>query len=129
VFRTCGRDDQQGAVAGKYILDKFKGKKIANRPRQDHLWPGPRRRDQEAIVRAAMKEVLYEGVTSARRISLPSFSKIKQAGADLVYWGGCTPKALLVRQMRDQGVKAPLMAETASPHEFAAIAVLASRAR
>src|SRR4029453_6964700 len=29
VFRTCGRDDQQGEVAGKYILDKFKGKKIA----------------------------------------------------------------------------------------------------
>src|SRR5882762_3202604 len=29
VFRTCGRDDQQGQVAGKYILDSFKGKKIA----------------------------------------------------------------------------------------------------
>src|SRR3979411_3051214 len=29
VFRTCGRDDQQGAVAGDYILKKFKGKKIA----------------------------------------------------------------------------------------------------
>jgi branched-chain amino acid transport system substrate-binding protein len=29
VFRTCGRDDQQGEVAGKYIVDKFKGKKIA----------------------------------------------------------------------------------------------------
>ena len=29
VFRTCGRDDQQGAVAGKYIADNFKGKKVA----------------------------------------------------------------------------------------------------
>ena len=29
IFRTCGRDDQQGAVAGDYILKKFKGKKIA----------------------------------------------------------------------------------------------------
>ncbi len=26
-FRTCGRDDQQGAVAGAYLADKFKGKK------------------------------------------------------------------------------------------------------
>ena len=28
-FRTCGRDDQQGAVAAAYLADKFKGKKIA----------------------------------------------------------------------------------------------------
>src|ERR1700738_2267064 len=28
-FRTCGRDDQQGAVAGKYIATNFKDKKIA----------------------------------------------------------------------------------------------------
>ena len=29
IFRTCGRDDQQGAVAGAYIVKHFKGKKIA----------------------------------------------------------------------------------------------------
>src|SRR3954447_24844952 len=28
-FRVCGRDDQQGQVAGKYLADHFKGKKIA----------------------------------------------------------------------------------------------------
>jgi branched-chain amino acid transport system substrate-binding protein len=28
-FRTCGRDDQQGAVAGTFLADKFKGKKVA----------------------------------------------------------------------------------------------------
>ena len=28
-FRTCGRDDQQGAVAGAYLADEFKGKKVA----------------------------------------------------------------------------------------------------
>ena len=28
-FRVCGRDDQQGKVAGQYILKHFKGKKIA----------------------------------------------------------------------------------------------------
>jgi len=29
------------------ILDKFKGKKIPIVHDKDHLWPGPRRRDQE----------------------------------------------------------------------------------
>src|ERR1700736_6048619 len=28
ICRTCGRADQQGAVAGAYIAEKFKGKKI-----------------------------------------------------------------------------------------------------
>src|SRR5882724_9397368 len=28
VFRVCGRDDQQGKVAGDYIAEKFKGKNI-----------------------------------------------------------------------------------------------------
>ena len=29
IFRVCGRDDQQGEVAGKYIADNYKGKKVA----------------------------------------------------------------------------------------------------
>ena len=29
VFRICGRDDQQGRVAGDYIADNYKGKKVA----------------------------------------------------------------------------------------------------
>src|SRR3546814_19360881 len=28
-FRVCGRDDQQGIVAGVYILAHYKGKKVA----------------------------------------------------------------------------------------------------
>src|SRR5271170_8154622 len=29
VFRVCGRDDQQGGIAGAIIAEKFKGKRIA----------------------------------------------------------------------------------------------------
>src|SRR5471032_2367357 len=29
VFRVCGRDDQQGTVAGTYIAEKYKGKHVA----------------------------------------------------------------------------------------------------
>lgn len=41
-FRTCGRDDQQGAVAGAYLADKFKGKKIAfvhDKTPTARVWP------------------------------------------------------------------------------------------
>ena len=29
VFRICGRDDAQGRVAGQYIVEHYKGKKVA----------------------------------------------------------------------------------------------------
>jgi len=50
-------------------------------------------------------------------------SKIKQSGADLVYWGGLhTEGGLIVRQMRDQGVKSPLMgADGITTDEFAQV--------
>ena len=47
VFRTCGRDDQQGSC-GPTILAELQGQEDRHRPRQDDLWPGPCRRDQEA---------------------------------------------------------------------------------
>ena len=47
VFRTCGRDDQQGAVAGAYILKHFKGKKIAVVHDKTTYGKGARRRDRQ----------------------------------------------------------------------------------
>jgi branched-chain amino acid transport system substrate-binding protein len=50
-------------------------------------------------------------------------SKIKASGAELVYWGGLhTEGGLIVRQMRDQGVKAVLMGgDGITSDEFATI--------
>ena len=124
VFRTCGRDDQQGEVAGKYIARQVQGQEDRHRPRQDDLRQGPRRRDQEGHERkGGVKEVLYEGVNTGEKDFSALVSKIKAAGADLVYWGGLhTEGGLIVRQMRDQGVKAPLMGgDGITTDEFAAI--------
>ena len=54
IFRTCGRDDQQGAVAGRLHPQALQGQEDRRRPRQDDLRQRPRRRDQEgAWTRAA----------------------------------------------------------------------------
>jgi branched-chain amino acid transport system substrate-binding protein len=123
VFRTCGRDDQQGQVAGKYILGKFKGKKVAIVHDKTTYGQGLADETKKAIVKGGMKEVLYEGVNTGEKDFSALVSKIKQAGADLVYWGGLhTEGGLLVRQMRDQGVKATLMGgDGITTDEFASI--------
>jgi branched-chain amino acid transport system substrate-binding protein len=67
--------------------------------------------------------VLYEGINLGEKDFSALVSKIKASGADLVYWGGLhTEGGLIVRQMRDQGVKAPLMGgDGITSDEFASV--------
>jgi branched-chain amino acid transport system substrate-binding protein len=123
IFRVCGRDDQQGAVAGEYILKHFKGKKIAIVHDKTTYGKGLADETKKAITKGGMKEVLYEGVNTGEKDFSALVSKIKSSGADLVYWGGLyTEGGLIVRQMRDQGVKAPLMGgDGITSDEFASV--------
>jgi branched-chain amino acid transport system substrate-binding protein len=123
IFRVCGRDDQQGQVAGEYILKHFKGKKIAVVHDKTTYGKGLADEAKKTINKGGMKEVLYEGVNTGEKDYSALVSKIKQSGADLIYWGGLyTEGGLIVRQMRDQGVKAPLMGgDGITSDEFAAV--------
>ena len=123
VFRTCGRDDQQGAVAGAYIADKLKGQKVAIVHDKTTYGKGLADETQKAINKAGVKEVLYEGVNTGEKDFSALVAKIKAAGADLVYWGGLhTEGGLIVRQMRDAGLKAVMMSgDGITTDEFTAI--------
>jgi branched-chain amino acid transport system substrate-binding protein len=123
VFRTCGRDDQQGAVAGEYIVKAFKGKRIAIIHDKTTYGQGLADETRKTINAKGIKEVLYEGINLGEKDFSALVSKIKASGADLVYWGGLhTEGGLIVRQMRDQGVSAPLMGgDGIASDEFAAV--------
>jgi branched-chain amino acid transport system substrate-binding protein len=123
VFRVCGRDDQQGKVAGDYILKHFKGKKIAVVHDKTTYGKGLADETLKTITKGGMKAVLYEGINLGEKDFSALVSKIKQSGANWVYWGGLyTEGGMIVRQMRDQGVKAPLMGgDGITSDEFAAV--------
>src|SRR6266536_373845 len=124
IFRTCGRDDQQGAVAGDYILKNFKGKKIAIVHDKTTYGQGLADVTRATINKGGLKEVLYEGVNKDDKDFSALVSKIKASNADLIYWGGLHDTGgLILRQVRAQGVKAPLMGgDGITDDEFAAIA-------
>jgi branched-chain amino acid transport system substrate-binding protein len=122
-FRTCGRDDQQGAVAANYILKNMKDKKIAIVHDKTTYGQGLADETRKALNAGGLKEVLYEGVNTGEKDFSALVSKIKATGADLLYWGGLhTEGGFIVRQMRDQGLKTVLMGgDGITSDEFASI--------
>jgi len=124
VFRTCGRDDQQGAVAADYILKNFSGLRVAIVHDKTTYGQGLAAETRTAMAAGRMAEVLYEGVNVGTKDFSALALKIRAAGADLVYYGGThVEAALLLRQMRDHGGKATFMgADGITDDDFAAIA-------
>jgi branched-chain amino acid transport system substrate-binding protein len=123
IFRTCGRDDQQGAVAGDYIAKNFKDKKVAILHDKTTYGQGLAEETKKTMNSKGIREVLYEGINKGDKDFSAIVSKIKASGADLVYWGGLhTEGGLLVRQMRDQGVATVIMSgDGITSDEFATI--------
>jgi len=124
VFRTCGRDDQQGAVAGKYIADNLRDKKVAIVHDKTTYGKGLADETKKAMNELGVTEVLYEGVGAQEKDFTALVSKLKNAGVEVFYWGGVhTAGGLLLRQMRDQGLNAVFMSgDGIASDEFAAIA-------
>ncbi|MBX9926284.1 MAG: branched-chain amino acid ABC transporter substrate-binding protein [Hyphomicrobiaceae bacterium] len=110
IFRTCGRDDQQGSVAAKYLLDKFKGKPIAIVHDKTTYGKGLADETKKALNAGGATEVMFEGIGVGEKDFSALVSKIKSANPAVVYFGGVfTEAGLIARQMREQGVTAMLM--------------------
>src|ERR1700712_3615287 len=123
-FRTCGRDDQQGAVAGAYLADHFKDKKIAVIHDKSPYGKGLAVETLKALKSRGGRAVLVEGINPGEKDYSALVSKLKSANADVVYYGGYhTEAGLILRQMRDQGLGAILAGgDGLAPKEFVQIA-------
>ena len=105
-FRTCGRDDQQGAVAGAFIAANFKNAKVAVLHDKTPYGKGLADETKKAINEAGVTEAVYEGVNIGDKDFSALIAKMKEAGVSVVYWGGLhTEFGLMERQAADQGLK------------------------
>jgi branched-chain amino acid transport system substrate-binding protein len=110
IYRVCGRDDQQGGVAGKYLATNLGDKNIAFVHDKTAYGKGLADETKKAMNAAGKEEVLYEAITAGEKDYSALVSKLKQAGVDVVYFGGYhTEAGLIIRQMRDQGMSTILM--------------------
>src|SRR5690242_16293433 len=62
IFRVCGRDDQQGGLAGQIIANKYKGKRIAIVHDKTTYGQGLADETRKSMNAKGVKEVFYEGV-------------------------------------------------------------------
>ena len=105
VFRVCGRDDQQGDVAGKYLQDNFGDQKIAFVHDKTAYGKGLADATMAAFEAAGGKPALYEAYTTGEKDYSALISKLKAEGVSVLYVGGYhTEAGLMARQAKEQGM-------------------------
>ncbi len=105
IYRVCGRDDQQGAFAGKYLMDNFADKKIAFINDKTAYGKGLADETQAAFEKAGGKPALVESYTAGEKDYSALVSKLKAEGINVLYIGGYhTEAGLMARQAKEQGM-------------------------
>ena len=109
-FRVCGRDDQQGLVAGKYLATTFKGKKIAILHDNSAYGKGLADETKKSLNANGATEALYAAYTPGERDYSAIVSRMKQAGIEVIYVGGYhTETGLIARQAKEQGMNVTMV--------------------
>ena len=106
----CGRDDQQGAVAGKFLQENFADRKIAFVHDKTAYGKGLADATMAVYEAAGGKPALYEAYTAGEKDYTALVSKLKSEGIGVLYVGGYhTEAGLMARQMKEQGMDTVLV--------------------
>ncbi|MDR1827260.1 MAG: high-affinity branched-chain amino acid ABC transporter substrate-binding protein [Methylobacteriaceae bacterium] len=111
IFRTIGRDDQQGPAAVAYIV-KHGGKKVAVLHDKQAYGLGVATGVKEGLEKAGIAVALFEGINAGESDYSAIVTKIKSEGVDYIYYGGYHPEfGLIARQARERGVDAKMISD------------------
>ncbi|MEF8698331.1 MAG: branched-chain amino acid ABC transporter substrate-binding protein [Candidatus Accumulibacter sp. UW20] len=124
IFAIAGRDDQQGQVAGAYLAEKFKGRKIAVVDDKSAYGKGLADEVAKAMEAKGVKPALRESITAGEKDYSGLVSKLKAGGIEVMSYGGYhTEVALILRQAQQAGLKLTVMGgDTMSNSELATAA-------
>ncbi|OZI60923.1 branched-chain amino acid ABC transporter substrate-binding protein [Bordetella genomosp. 11] len=110
IFRTIGRDDQQGPAAAAYIIEKVKPKKVAILHDKQSYGQGIATSVKSQLEKAGIAVPVFEGINAGDSDYSAVITKLKSQNVDFVYYGGYHPEmGLLMRQASEQGLKVRFM--------------------
>jgi branched-chain amino acid transport system substrate-binding protein len=103
VFRVVGRDDQQGIIAGHYLADQWREKKIAILHDGQAYGRGLAEETKKTLNARGVREVMFEQITPGLVDYSDIVAPIQTTKVDVLYYAGYPPEAgLLIRQLRDR---------------------------
>ncbi|HLA81769.1 MAG TPA: branched-chain amino acid ABC transporter substrate-binding protein [Thermoleophilia bacterium] len=109
VFRICGRDDQQGPLAARFVREKFPTGAVAVLHDKTTYGQGLAEEFQKALG-GGPRVVFGSGITQGDKDFRAVLTTVKAARPDIIFFGGIYPEAaLLVRQARELGLTAPFI--------------------
>lgn len=107
VFRTVGRDDQQGPALATYIANELKGKKIALIDDKTAYGEGLANEVEKTLKAAKINPIARERTTDKETDFKAILTKIKGKNPDVVFHGGMDATGgPLIKQARELGIKA-----------------------
>lgn len=110
VFRTIGRDDAQGPVAGRFIAEHIKPERMAIIHDKQQYGEGVATAVRDTVEEAGVNVVVFEGITAGQQNYSSLVSKLKRESVDFVYYGGYHPElGLILRQSKELGFDAQFM--------------------
>jgi len=105
VFRVCGRDDQQGAVAADFIVNTLKKTKVAVFHDKTTYGQGLADETVKGLKKLGVEPVFYTGVVQGDKDYTAVLTAAKQKDPEVLYFGGIHPEAiLLAKQSKDLGL-------------------------
>ncbi|MGE5302387.1 MAG: branched-chain amino acid ABC transporter substrate-binding protein [Alphaproteobacteria bacterium] len=109
VNRVCGRDDVQGPVGARFAAQDLKIKSVYIIQDKTLYGQGVADNFRSEAIKLGLKVLGYDG-TEERANFAPMVIPMKAKNPDLVYFGGIYHQGgLLLKQMREKGVKAAFM--------------------
>jgi branched-chain amino acid transport system substrate-binding protein len=110
VFRVCGRDDQQGMIAGDYLADHFARNKIAVVHDGRTYGKGLAEETKKQLHKRGLTEVLFEAVEPGQSDYSDLVVKLGASGVSVLYFGGYAAEAaLILRTAHEAGLKVQLV--------------------
>src|SRR5437870_3223627 len=107
VFRTVGRDDQQGPAIASYIAATLKAKKVAIADDKTAYGEGIANEVEKTLKGAKVSVVGRERTTDKETDFKAILTKIKAKNPDVVFYGGMDATGgPLLKQARELGIKA-----------------------
>jgi branched-chain amino acid transport system substrate-binding protein len=107
VFRTVGRDDQQGPAIATYIASELKGKKVAIAHDKTAYGEGLAKEVEKTLKAAKVGIIANEQTTDTETDFKAILTKIKAKNPDVVFYGGMDQTGgPMLKQARELGIKA-----------------------